>query len=105
MASIGPGAGTVGDMGAVLEALKAIQENQSKLAAEVESVSHRLDTLAPPAHSPTLNEKSSPENGSSLPAVAALPQAALTTSQKEDSKTLQAEKAENAGFTSRIILT
>ncbi|KAI1814806.1 GTP cyclohydrolase N terminal-domain-containing protein [Poronia punctata] len=105
MASSGSGTTGVGDMGAVLEALKAIQDYQSKLAAEVESVSHRLDTLAPPAHSPTLNEKSAPESGNALPSETALPPAVLSTSPQGESKSLQAEKAETAGFTSRIILT
>lgn len=88
-------------MADVLQALKAIQENQSKLAAEVESVSHRLDTLAPPAHSPTLTEKSPPE--SALPAEPALPQPALAASAKESSSA--GAQAEKSGFTSRIILT
>lgn len=88
-------------MADVLQALKAIQENQTKLAAEVESVSHRLDTLAPPAHSPTLAEKSPPE--SALPTESALPQPALAASAKESSSA--SAQAEKSGFTSRIILT
>ncbi|KAI0490748.1 GTP cyclohydrolase N terminal-domain-containing protein [Xylaria cf. heliscus] len=102
MASSGSGTGDVGNgMADILQALKAIQENQAKIAAEFESFSHRLDTLAPPAHSPSLTEKSSPEN--SLPVEATLPQAALATSSKESSS-VKAE-AEKSGFSSRIILT
>lgn len=102
MASSGSGTGDVGNgMTDIIEALKVIQENQAKIAAEFESFSHRLDILAPPAHSPTLNEKSSPENN--LPGEAALPQAALATSSKESSSVKT--QAEKAGFTSRIILT
>ncbi|KAI1180931.1 GTP cyclohydrolase N terminal-domain-containing protein [Nemania sp. FL0916] len=102
MASSGSGTGAIGNgMADILEALKAIQNNQTKLAAEVESVSHRLDTLAPPAHSPTLNEKRSPEQNA--PAETALPQAALATSAKESPSA--SVKAAETGFTSRIILT
>ncbi|TGJ86448.1 hypothetical protein E0Z10_g2311 [Xylaria hypoxylon] len=102
MASSGPGASDVGSgMADILQALKIIQKNQAKLAAEVESVSHRLDALAPSTHSPTLNEKSSPE--SNILAEAVLPQPALATPSKETpSARVLAEKA---GFTSRIILT
>lgn len=100
MASTGSGDGGVG-MADVLQALKAIQDNQSKLAAEVESVSQRLDTLAPSAQSPTLTEKSPPE--SALPAESALPQPALVASAKESSSA--STQAEKSGFTSRIILT
>ncbi|KAI1166365.1 GTP cyclohydrolase N terminal-domain-containing protein [Nemania serpens] len=104
MASSGSSTGDVGNgMADILQALKAIQENQTKLAAEVESVSNRLDTLAPPANlnSPSLNEKSPPKNN--LPAESALPPAALATSAKEP--TSASARAEEAGFTSRIILT
>ncbi|KAI1199579.1 GTP cyclohydrolase N terminal-domain-containing protein [Nemania serpens] len=104
MASSGSGTGDIGNgVADILQALKAIQENQTKLAAEVESVSNRLDTLAPPANlnSPSLNEKSPPKNN--LPAESALPQAALATSAKEP--TSPSARAEEAGFTSRIILT
>ncbi|KAI0446616.1 GTP cyclohydrolase N terminal-domain-containing protein [Xylaria telfairii] len=102
MASSGSGTGDVGNgMTDILEALKVIQENQAKIAAEFESFSHRLDILAPPAHSPTLTEKSSPENN--LPGEVALPQAALATSLKESSSAKT--QAEKAGFSSRIILT
>lgn len=104
MASSGSGTGDIGNgMADILQALKVIQENQTKLAAEVESVSNRLDTLAPPANlnSPSLNEKSSPRNN--LPAESVLPQAALTTSAQQP--TSPSARAEEAGFTSRIILT
>jgi hypothetical protein len=91
-------------MSTVLEALKAIQDQQKSLAAEVESVSQRLDTLAPPAQSPNLNEKSPPEPANALPAVSALPEAAIATPPKEASVAAQVQ-AEKSGFTSRIILT
>ncbi|KAI0457837.1 GTP cyclohydrolase N terminal-domain-containing protein [Xylaria acuta] len=102
MASSASGTGDVGNgMTDILQALKTIQENQAKIAAEFESFSHRLDTLAPPVHSPTLTEKSPPENN--LPVEAALPQAALATPSKESS--FVKAQAEKAGFSSRIILT
>ncbi|KAI0503281.1 GTP cyclohydrolase N terminal-domain-containing protein [Xylaria bambusicola] len=103
MASSGSSAGDVGHGTAdILQALKAIQENQAKLAAEVESLSHRLDTVVPSTVSPTLNGKSPPE--SSLPAESSLPQPALATSSKDESSAVR-KQAEKAGFTSRIILT
>ncbi|TRX95326.1 hypothetical protein FHL15_003657 [Xylaria flabelliformis] len=84
MANSGSDTSGVGNgMADILQVLKTIQEDQAKIAAEFESFSHRLDTLAPPVNSPSLNEKSPPEN--SLPAEAALPQAALATSSKESS--------------------
>ncbi|KAJ8126322.1 hypothetical protein O1611_g7316 [Lasiodiplodia mahajangana] len=102
MASLGSGTGDVGTgVADILQALKAIQENQTKLAAEVESVSNRLDTLAPSTQSPVLNGKLSPE--STLPAGSPLPQAALASSAKESPSA--SAQAEEAGFTSRIILT
>ncbi|KAJ8108679.1 hypothetical protein ONZ43_g6351 [Nemania bipapillata] len=102
MSSSGSSIGDVGSgVGDILQALKVIQENQAKLAAEVESVSHRLDTLAPPAQSPVLNGKPSPE--ATLPTGSALPQASLTTTVKESPSA--SALAEEAGFTSRIILT
>ncbi|KAI2643469.1 GTP cyclohydrolase N terminal-domain-containing protein [Xylaria nigripes] len=98
MASMdGTGAGTAD----ILRALKAIQENQNKLAAEVESVSHRLDSLAPPTQSPHLNGLSSP--GNNLPVESPLPQAAISTTPKESSS--ENVEAEKSGFSSRIILT
>ncbi|KAI8633131.1 GTP cyclohydrolase N terminal-domain-containing protein [Xylariaceae sp. FL1651] len=104
MASAGStsASGDVGGMADVLQVLKAIQENQRKLAAEVESVSQRLDTLAPPVHSPSLNEKASPKSANALPAAVALPQAAIAEPPKESPAVAQVEKS---GFTSRIILT
>ncbi|KAI0120026.1 GTP cyclohydrolase N terminal-domain-containing protein [Nemania sp. FL0031] len=102
MASLGSGTGDVGTgVADILQALKVIQENQTKLAADVESVSNRLDTLAPPTQSPVLNGKLSPE--STLPAASPLPQAALVSSAKESPSA--SAQAEEAGFTSRIILT
>ncbi|KAI1367383.1 GTP cyclohydrolase N terminal-domain-containing protein [Xylaria arbuscula] len=100
MASSDSGAG---GMAEILRALKGIQENQTKLATEVESLSHRLDTVVPSTISPTLNGKSPPPE-SNLPADAALPQPALATSPKDESSAVR-KQAEKAGFTSRIILT
>ncbi|KAI1437252.1 GTP cyclohydrolase N terminal-domain-containing protein [Xylaria sp. CBS 124048] len=98
-----PASGT-GDLGSgtadILRALKAIEESQSKLAAEVESVSQRLDTLAPSAHSPHLNGVSHHEH--TLPGESVLPQAAIVTPSDSSSAKVEAEKA---GFSSRIILT
>lgn len=90
-------------MADILQALKGIQENQTKLAAEVESLSHRLDAVVPSTISPTLNGKSPPPEGN-LPADAALPQPALATSSKDENLAVRGQ-AEKAGFTSRIILT
>ncbi|KAI1310058.1 GTP cyclohydrolase N terminal-domain-containing protein [Xylaria venustula] len=104
MSSLGLGAGAADENSTaeILRALRAIQQNQTKVAAEVESLSHRLDALAPSTHSPTLNEKVSPE--SNLPAESALPQPALASPSKDESSTARGQ-AEKAGFTSRIILT
>ncbi|KAI1355028.1 GTP cyclohydrolase N terminal-domain-containing protein [Xylaria sp. FL0043] len=103
MASSASAAGGVGNGAAeILQALKIIQENQTKMAADVESLSNRLDALAPSTHSPTLIEKSSPESG--LPAESALPQPALVSPLKDENASARGQ-AEKAGFTSRIILT
>ncbi|KAI1261286.1 GTP cyclohydrolase N terminal-domain-containing protein [Xylariaceae sp. FL1019] len=83
----------------VLQALKAIQENQSKLAAEVESISQRVDTLAPPAQSPDLDKKTTSED--QPPAASALPPPAVASPLPGNAAT----QAEQSGFTSRIILT
>ncbi|KAI0199058.1 GTP cyclohydrolase N terminal-domain-containing protein [Astrocystis sublimbata] len=102
MASSGSTTGDVGNgMNDILQALKTIQENQAKSAADIESLSHRLDALAPPVQSPILPEKPASENG--LPAEAALPQAVLDTSSRDSS--LVKAQAEKSGFSSRIILT
>ncbi|KAI0434641.1 GTP cyclohydrolase N terminal-domain-containing protein [Xylaria sp. FL1042] len=104
MASSGSAAAGDGgnDTKNILQVLKVIQENQTRLATEVESFAHRLDALAPSTHSPTLIEKSSPENG--LPAESALPQPALVSPSKDENASARGQ-AEKAGFTSRIILT
>lgn len=103
MASSDSGAaGVESTMTSVLEALKAIQEQQKSLAAEVESVSNRLDTLAPSVQSPSVNEKSIPE---SIPAVSALLEASLPTPTTKEVSENAKEQAEKSGFTSRIILT
>ncbi|KAI0969826.1 GTP cyclohydrolase N terminal-domain-containing protein [Xylaria arbuscula] len=86
----------------ILRALMAVQQNQTRVVAEVESLARRLDAIAPSTHSPTLNEKPSPEGN--LPAESALPQPALASPSKDESSTARGQ-AEKAGFTSRIILT
>ncbi|KAI1407414.1 GTP cyclohydrolase N terminal-domain-containing protein [Hypoxylon sp. FL1857] len=108
MASSGSGTDGGVSMADVLEALKSIQESQSRLASEVESVSYRLDSLAPSlrAPSPDISRTSS----TPLAGVPTSPvQTTLATSESDADKTPPATKeavqAQKAGFTSRIILT
>lgn len=105
MASSGPGKdGEVG-MADVLEALKSIQENQSRLATEVESVSYRLDALAPSLRAPSPDiSRASPSPLAGIPTspVQATPASSESDVNKAQSVTKEAEKS---GFTSRIILT
>ncbi|KAI1214957.1 putative GTP cyclohydrolase II [Annulohypoxylon truncatum] len=105
MASSGPGKdGEVG-MADVLEALKAIQENQSRLATEVESVSYRLDALAPSLRAPSPDvSRASPSPLAGIPTSPV--QTTLVSGESDATKAPSATKeAEKAGFTSRIILT
>ncbi|KAI0852274.1 GTP cyclohydrolase N terminal-domain-containing protein [Daldinia vernicosa] len=93
-------------MAEVLEALKSIQENQTKLASEVESVSLRLDTLAPSGQVPSLaiNRVSAPLAG----VVPTSPVRTAPTAGEADSgntSPITKEAAQKSGFTSRIILT
>ncbi|KAI1331929.1 GTP cyclohydrolase N terminal-domain-containing protein [Xylariaceae sp. FL0255] len=90
------------NMSDILQVLKTIQDNQSKLATEVESVSQRLDTLAPSTQSPTLKEKTTEDSVPATPEPSALPPPAVVETSKTSTAGVQAEKS---GFTSRIILT
>ncbi|RYP69059.1 hypothetical protein DL771_006290 [Monosporascus sp. 5C6A] len=93
----------VAGMDNVLKALGAIQESQRRLATEVESVSQRLDALAPTAITPSPNTgiapgPPSPDRERSATAAESITDASsLTTS--------AAVQAQKSGFTSRIILT
>lgn len=95
-------------MADVLEALKSIRESQSRLASEVESVSYRLDSLAPSLRAPSPDiSRASPTPLAGVPTSPV--QATLAASESEADKTPPATKeavqAQKAGFTSRIILT
>ncbi|RYP57442.1 hypothetical protein DL770_010674 [Monosporascus sp. CRB-9-2] len=93
----------VAGMDDVLKALGAIQESQRRLATEVESVSQRLDALAPTAITPSPNTgiapgPPSPDRERSATAAESITDASsLTTS--------AAVQDQKSGFTSRIILT
>lgn len=107
MASSGSGTDGAVGMADVLQALKTIQESQSRLATEVESVSHRLDAITPSVQVP-----SSGLTKEALSALAVVPsspvQTALTGNDPDpDSTSVSGEvvQAQKAGFTSRIILT
>ncbi|KAI1468497.1 GTP cyclohydrolase N terminal-domain-containing protein [Daldinia caldariorum] len=92
----------------VLEALKGIQENQAKLASEVESVSLRLDTLAPPIQVPSLdNGKLSALSAGASASPIRTTLAADEPDSGDTSPTTKkdAAQAQRSGFTSRIILT
>ncbi|KAK6952300.1 putative GTP cyclohydrolase [Daldinia eschscholtzii] len=91
----------------VLEALKSIQDNQAKLASEVESVSLRLDTLAPSGQVPSLG---SSKVSASLAGAPTSPIRTTLAANEPDSgntspTTKEATQAQKSGFTSRIILT
>ena len=105
------GEGGVG-MADVLKALGAIQEGQRRLATEVESVSQRLDSLAPSAQDPT----------SYIVGKTTVPASDITTKSSDIDRerpgtatgsvaeptsptTTAALQAQQAGFTSRIVLT
>ncbi|KAH9909811.1 putative GTP cyclohydrolase II [Xylariomycetidae sp. FL2044] len=86
-------------MSDVLQALKAIQDNQNRLAAEVETVSRRLDTLAPSSPAPTI-----PATPSLVNPVTPVPSSERDT-ENPASPTTAVVQAQQSGFTSRIILT
>ncbi|KAI1633653.1 GTP cyclohydrolase N terminal-domain-containing protein [Biscogniauxia mediterranea] len=97
MASSGSGQDNGVGMSEVLEALKAIQENQGKLTAEVEAISQRLDTVAPT----TQDEKALPQSVGT----ASVSSATATGEESTAATTTAAVQAQESGFTSRIILT
>lgn len=78
----------------VLEALKAVQENQSQLAAQVESVVQRLDTTT-----------SVPTQDLSSASLAPTPTPSSATPAARPDPDSAAQAAQKSGFTSRIILT
>ncbi|KAL7625466.1 hypothetical protein AAE478_004686 [Parahypoxylon ruwenzoriense] len=104
-----PGSGTDGgvSMGDVLQALKAIQESQSRLASEVESVSLRLDALTPSTQDPSRDLNKSPQlaTGISTSPVQTSGTAGEPDADSATPTTKEAVQAQKSGFTSRIILT
>ncbi|KAI0167050.1 GTP cyclohydrolase N terminal-domain-containing protein [Hypoxylon sp. FL1284] len=108
MASSGSSADGGVSMAEVLQALKAIRDSQSSLAAEVQTISNRLDTISPPSQSP--GPDLSKDSPSLLAATATSPaQATLAASEPDadnaSAATKEAAQAQKSGFTSRIILT
>ncbi|RYP35281.1 hypothetical protein DL768_011006 [Monosporascus sp. mg162] len=93
----------VAGMDDVLKALGAIQESQRRLATEVESVSQRLDALAPTAITPSSNTGSAP--GPPGPNRERSATAAESITDASSLTTSAAVQAQKSGFTSRIILT
>ncbi|KAI1075251.1 putative GTP cyclohydrolase II [Whalleya microplaca] len=97
-------------MAEVLQALKAIQESQSRLATEVESVSQRLDALAPSAQEPSSGQDGrllSQSTGDSTPTTVTA-QTPVTTSESGADNAASSTSVgaqQKSGFTSRIILT
>jgi hypothetical protein len=99
-------------MADVLEALKSLQSSQTRLTAEVEAVSHRLDSLGPSAPGTALEDitgRTTPQAPGAVAASSALrtPSAASAEPESEASSapTNAAAQAQKSGFTSRIILT
>jgi hypothetical protein len=98
-------------MADVLEALKTIQLSQARLASEVESVSHRLDSLAPSAQDTDLegSGKVLPRDAATVTASSGAPTPLGSTTEPDDTApttaTSVAVQAQKSGFTSRIILT
>ncbi|RYP40742.1 hypothetical protein DL769_011722 [Monosporascus sp. CRB-8-3] len=93
----------VAGMDDVLKALGAIQESQRRLATEVESVSQRLDALAPTAITPSPNTGIAP--GPPSPDQERSATAAESITDASSPTTSAAVQAQKSGFTSRIILT
>lgn len=95
------------NMAEMLGALKAIKENQIRLATRVESISQQLDTIASSAEvpSPIISKMSTP----ALAGVPTTPVRAASESEVENASpsptTKEAVQAQKSGFTSRIILT
>ncbi|RYP42313.1 hypothetical protein DL767_000235 [Monosporascus sp. MG133] len=93
----------VAGMDDVLKALGAIQESQRRLATEVESVSQRLDALAPTAITPSPNTGIAP--GPPCPDRERSATAAESITDASSLTTSAAVQAQKSGFTSRIVLT
>ncbi len=101
-------------MSDVLKALEAIQESQHKLATEVESVSQRLDVIAPITQDPTsytigkisaLNTATTVAAGLSRTDRERSASASESIADPSSPTTNAAAQAQKSGFTSRIILT
>ncbi|KAF3002791.1 Uracil-regulated protein 1 [Neopestalotiopsis sp. 37M] len=90
------------DMSAVLQALKAIQDNQSVLSTGLLNVTKRLDQIAPEDQSKATASKSGASNGSGLSASPIPAPGSPSTLAEKENAAVQAQKS---GFTSRIILT
>jgi hypothetical protein len=94
----------------VMELLKAMQTSQARLASEVESVSQRLDALGPSTGDPNLDivgdtvapPGTDPIIGSPTQSQASTGEPGAKAAQ---ATTTAAAKAQEAGFTSRIVLT
>lgn len=99
-------------MSDVLKALETIQEGQRRLATEVESVSHRLDTLAPAVQDPSsfiIGKVAPPSTGGTSGPSDTDPERSANANESvpdPSSPTAKAAaQAQKSGFTSRIILT
>lgn len=96
-------------MAQVLEALKAIREDQARLAAEVESISNRLDALAPSAHDtalPSSSKSFSTPTSSVTTSSQSLPTPAQRDAESSPEESSAVTASQKPGsFTSRIILT
>ncbi|KAH6658384.1 GTP cyclohydrolase-like protein II [Truncatella angustata] len=88
------------DMSAVLQALKAIQDNQTVLSTGLAGVTKRLDQIAPESTPESKTPRGSVSNGAGLSS-SPLP----TPGSPPAEKPAAAKEAEKSGFTSRIILT
>jgi hypothetical protein len=100
-------------MADVLQALQSIQNSQSRLAAEVQSVSHRLDAFGAPAQVPGFDGTSgiSPGIGeitASTTTPSQSPPPVSSNDQENDGGAATGgavSSSQKAAFTSRIILT
>ncbi|KAI0168198.1 GTP cyclohydrolase N terminal-domain-containing protein [Pestalotiopsis sp. NC0098] len=91
------------DMSAVLQALKAIQDNQSVLSTGLLNVTKRLDQIAPEDQAKSTASKSGSSSGLGLSSspIPNTPGSPPSLAEKENA----AAQAQKSGFTSRIILT
>ena len=100
-------------MADVLKALGAIQEGQRRLAAEVELVSHRLDSLAPSTQDPasdivgktTVPASDTASRSSEINRERSGSAGESSVAEPTSPTTNAALQAQKSGFTSRIILT